>query len=249
MPASRDISEYGMNPNTLSELCCTKWLSSDHMLQFSSILNSIQSHSKVIYFNFIGNIEHYVSRITAIPEKLIFILNVGGNNEKTFSGTDLNPGSHWIFAVYNSTKGNFYYCDSMGWSVPDDFLFKVKLLIRKLYLINKSFDIIYCHDPRTHRNGNKKCSSLCRENYPMQTCGNICGVITIIICAISCLQYDYFNHILCKAEIENNSYIFLKEPTKYSKFLRLVLMSWLISKEINLDFIFPTTIVRSNINC
>ncbi|XP_065648316.1 uncharacterized protein LOC136077923 [Hydra vulgaris] len=238
-PASTEISEYGMNPNTLAELCCTRWLSSDHMMQISSILNSIQSHSKVIYFNFIGNIEHYVSRLTSVPSKLIFIINVGGNNEKTFSGTDFNPGSHWAFAVYNNIECSFYYGDSLGWSVPDDFLCKVKLLIRKLYHLNKEVSITYCHDPKTHRYGVKKCSSLCRGNYPMQTCGNICGVITIIICAISCLNYDYFVHIISNDKRENSNYIFLQEPTKYSKYLRLVLMSWFISKEINLDFAAP----------
>ncbi|XP_065659392.1 uncharacterized protein LOC136083711 [Hydra vulgaris] len=45
-PANKEISEYVMNPNTLAELCCARWLSSDHMLQISSILNSIQGHSK-----------------------------------------------------------------------------------------------------------------------------------------------------------------------------------------------------------
>ncbi|XP_065651622.1 uncharacterized protein LOC136079588 [Hydra vulgaris] len=243
-PANKEISEYGMNPNTLAELCCARWLSSDHMLQISSILNSNQGHSKVIYFNFLGNIEHYVSRITVVPEKLIFIINVGGNNEKTFSGTDLNAGCHWTLAVYNSIEGNFYYGDSLGWTAPDDFLTKVKLLIKKLYHISESFNITYCHDPKTHMNGVKKCSSFCKENYPMQTCGNICGVITIIVCAISCLKYDYFNCMINNGQIENNNYIFLKDPTKYSKYLRLVLMSWFISKEINLDFVVPTTIVR-----
>nr|XP_047135234.1 uncharacterized protein LOC124812496 [Hydra vulgaris] len=107
-PANNEISEYGMSPNTLAELCCARWLSSDHMLQISSILNLIQ-------------------RITVVPEKLIFIINVGGNNEKTFSGTDLNAGCHWTLAVYDSIEGNFYYGDSLGWSAPDDFLTKVLL--------------------------------------------------------------------------------------------------------------------------
>nr|XP_047122618.1 uncharacterized protein LOC105849511 [Hydra vulgaris]XP_047122625.1 uncharacterized protein LOC105849511 [Hydra vulgaris]XP_047122631.1 uncharacterized protein LOC105849511 [Hydra vulgaris]XP_047122636.1 uncharacterized protein LOC105849511 [Hydra vulgaris]XP_047122643.1 uncharacterized protein LOC105849511 [Hydra vulgaris]XP_047122652.1 uncharacterized protein LOC105849511 [Hydra vulgaris]XP_047122660.1 uncharacterized protein LOC105849511 [Hydra vulgaris]XP_047122664.1 uncharacterized p len=243
MPASRDISEYGMNPNTLSELCCTRWLSSDHMLQICSILNSCQNHTKVIYFNFMGNLEYLLSKITVVPEKLIFILNVGGNSEKTFTGSDNNPGCHWTLGVYNNIDANFYYGDSLGWSAPDDFLFKLDLFIKKLYHVSTSFNIVYCHDATTHQYGGKVCSSLCRKNYPLQTCGNICGVIAIIVCGISCLRYDYFMYIISTDKPHNNNYIFLQEPTKYSKYLRYVLMSWFISKEVVLDFVIPKTIL------
>ncbi|XP_047143492.1 uncharacterized protein LOC124817450 [Hydra vulgaris] len=241
-PANREISDYGMTLNTLAELCCSRWLSSDHMLLICNILNSFQNDSLVIYFNFVGNIEHFISCITTVPEKLIFIVNIGKNNEKTFTGTSINPGCHWSFAAYNNTECNFYYGDSLGWIAPEDFLLKVDLLIKKLYHNNKTFNMIYCHDPITHKYGGKLCSSLCKRNYPLQTCGDICGLITVVLCAIACLRYDYFKHIICNDDQLNNNYIFLKEPTKYSKYLRLVLMAWFICKEVVIEYVVPKSI-------
>ena len=61
------------------------------------------------------------------------------------------------------------------------------------------------------------------SNYPWQTCSNICGVVVIIMANIVAKNWEFFLQIA--QNVANSNFKYLRDPTKYSKYLRLVLMS------------------------
>ncbi|RUS71394.1 hypothetical protein EGW08_020849 [Elysia chlorotica] len=71
------------------------------------------------------------------------------------------------------------------------------------------------------------CSGQCK-NYPEQTCGNVCGIVTVVGAVIAACDDDLYEYITGPM-----SYFFL-QPTKYELYLRRILISWFIKEEITL---------------
>jgi hypothetical protein len=88
--------------------------------------------------------------------------------------------------------------------------------------------------------GMHRCGESCADFYPLQTCSNICGVVVIIVAAISCRNYEFFQHI-STTHGNNTTFppVFLQTPTKFGKYLRLVVASWIACDSINVEYIIP----------
>ena len=85
------------------------------------------------------------------------------------------------------------YCDTLGWAPPSDLKPRVDFILdvfsRKLSLLRKPAQGRFvAHKPQSHVRGFHKCTSNCFYNIPLQSCGNICGVIVTIMGAISCID-------------------------------------------------------------
>ena len=98
----------------------------------------------------------------------------------------------------------------------------------------------HCHNPTAHKYGTKNCDQTCSKNFPLQTCGNVCGVVAVVIAAVIALKPAYFEHCI-KMTDSSQIFNFIREPSKYSNYLRLTLASWYGSKKINIDnIVIPT---------
>ena len=234
-PTKNILPTYDMLPGTLAELCVTRHLSSDHVLWWVKKLNSTSDTHHFIYLNFIGQIQRYVARNIDRenrPSYLCFIINVGKNdNGDVHIGTDQMQGCHWTICVFHSTTGEAVYGDSAGWDIPTQAIDIIKSFIDMTFEIQWVPNVRLCHDPITHSQG-LRCSSNCSLSYPLQKCGNICGVVVIIVACISVHNIDLFHKMTSRTC--SLPYLFLKEPTKFSKYLRSTVSCWYAENEVNI---------------
>ena len=92
--------------------------------------------------------------------------------------------------------------------------------------------LIFMHKPGN--NNPHICNHECKS-YPLQTCSSVCGVIASVCAVICALDSEKFDQLIGgRAEQAN----FLKQPSKYSKFLRRVLICWFMTGSLDLDFLF-----------
>ena len=85
-----------------------------------------------------------------------------------------------------------------------------------------------------------RCLSSCAPLYLLQRCGSVCGVVVMIVAAIACLAIDFFRQLTKKMDHGPQCSTFLSDPTKYSKYLRLVLISWFGAKSVSLSNVLPS---------
>lgn len=234
-PVGLDIPKLSMSPNTLAQLCCKRLLTSDHIIYFSKLLNESQESSHVVYLNYVRDIKTYFSKLQPNFEYIIYVVNVG-NGCTPYIGSDTCPGNHWTIAVYSKAMQTLLYCDSLGWDAPTGFLEKVEESVSIVFNDKKVITCTICHDPEIHKYSTK-CGMNCLR-YPFQTCGNICGPISLIMAAIVAFKPHFFNDYV-KLKSTHGSYIYLQDPTKYSGYLRLVLCAWYSSNKVDIDFVIP----------
>ena len=242
-PYCTDVKGSCMSPEELSRLCCRRYLSGDHMLWTVSKLNEMQLDAHCIYLNYIKDPKSYIERrikgLSSLPEKLILLQNVGRQaNGEVHLGSDVNPGCHWTIAVYHRSNNLLLYGDSLGWTLPVDFLERVLPYIRIMYNTD-DVTVKMMHNPQIQDGrGNHVCKSGECTNYPLQRCFNVCGVITIAIAVLSSLCAEMFSAIVAPKK-ENGKDMWIQDPTKYNKYLRRVLMCWIAEGKIEKDYLLP----------
>ncbi len=106
----------------------------------------------------------------------------------------------------------------------------------------KGFTIIGAHDFTQSQCGSHSCNkSRCVSFFPLQTCANVCGIVAIIIAAIATLSQPFFQY-LTTVHHKNGQHIsrlYIQQPTKYAKFLRRVIMTWIGSSSIDISLLAP----------
>ncbi len=55
------LPDYNMPVDELSRLCCTRWLSSDHICWMKEMLNNAQGETYCIYMNYVQNVKRFVT--------------------------------------------------------------------------------------------------------------------------------------------------------------------------------------------
>ena len=135
------------------------------------------------------------------------------------------------------------YCDTLGWAPPSDLKPRVDFILdvfsRKLSLLRKPAQGRFvAHKPQSHVRGFHKCTSNCFYNIPLQSCGNICGVIVTIMGAISCIDPTLwrFGFLVTQSALPTEI-SWLKCPTSHACYLRRVLIHWLMTKNVNLQLL------------
>ena len=238
-----------MAAGELSKLCCTRWLSCDHMDWMIQELNKVQGETKCVYMNFVLHIDCFIARrITPLqqkPSKYLFVLNVGKNRDgSVYLGSDAQPGNHWTMCHVDMHKKVITYGDSLAWSSPKHLLDKIEQYVRGTHNIYEqilSYSFVYAHEPSSVGPNGHLCGSLCVSLYPLQRCASVCGVVALVMAAIACLAPGFFEE-LTERKLSGPRRIhptFLKDPTKYSKYLRLVLMCWFAEKRIDVSNVLP----------
>ena len=245
-----DIPGMGTSPSVLAWLCGNQELSCDHLLWFQKKLNSIQEHTVVLYLNYgRQNLERAITRITStrtIPQrKLALMMNVGkDSNGDVFLGSDARQGNHYTLAHLDATTNTLFYCDSLGWKVPRELMGEVRRVYRLVFKGEMAgVTIICCHDYTLANGGVHFCDkSKCSTFYPLQTCGYICGVITIVATVAACLSQSFFAFLTKTHRLDTRHVplLYLQKPTQYARYLRRVLMVWMADDLINIKLIVPS---------
>ncbi len=98
------------------------------------------------------------------------------------------------------------------------------------------------HDPQNQcpMSGMHRCGESCADFYPLQICSNICGIVVIVVAAIACynVNYEFFQHIsTTHGNTTTFPPVFLQTQTRFGKYLRLVVASWIACDSINVEYV------------
>ena len=245
-----EIANYGMNPQELSKVCCNRWLSCDHILWIVKKLNSMQSSTMCVYLNFVRDIKRFVARKLRPdqprPSSLIFILNVGKSHDgSVYLGDNENQGNHWSICYLDKDKRTVTYADSLAYNVPTSLKEKITEFYKEIYGEEMSgFSFKKCHDHSGTKDG--KCGPTCARSYPLQTRGSVCGLVAITSTALACLAKNVFQNLISKnAKLTG---FFFTTPSRYAKYLRTVLCTWIVEKTVNIKYVLPKENLHGSIS-
>ena len=241
--------ENGMTAMELAMVCVNRWISSDHITWIMKALTEAQKDTYCIFLNGSLNTDSKTFRRfkngnTDLPSKLLFALNVGRNERGTFLGSDAHRGCHWALCHVDIVAKKIVYGDSLAWPFPNGLLCRVEKYLKVVCKDEEisDFSIVMLHDPQNKcpMSGTHRCGSTCADFYPLQTCSNICGVVVMVVSAIACHNFEFFQHISTRHSNANTfPSIFLQAPSRFAKYLRFVIASWLACNLVNLEYIVP----------
>ena len=240
------LKSCDMSPNELAALCVNRWVSTDHMCWLVRALNNLQSDTKFVYLNNELHKNPKMPYAKNIPSNFSFAINVGKDQRgNTYFGTFGRPGNHWSMCYLNISEKKAIYCDSLGWPAPADILSKLDNYVKTVNsdVCVKEYTLVFVHDPKSKNSitGAHKCNKTCAQNYPLQTCGNICGIVVLVVSAIACFNKQYFKDLTTNYP-QNNRGIrpsFLRNPSRFSKYLRLAVGCWISANEVNTAYVVP----------
>ena len=241
-----------MEPEVLSALCGQRYLYGDHMLWIVKCLNEQQSDVLCIYLNYIRNVKHFVEKTLRNcdkkPEKLVFIMNIGKERDyecndetyQTFFGSYEKHGDHFSCAVVDLSSKVIQYGDSLGWPAPKELERVANDYCCEIFQLDEhiNFDLVHCHIPGSYA-GSHRCTNSCSCYYPLQKDGNICGVVAITMAAIATLSPTFFD-LVCKSQgSSSRPFLFISDPTRYSRYLRATVMAWFADSYIDINYLTP----------
>ena len=104
------------------------WVSTDHVTWVLRQLNDMQNDTMLLCPNVVVNIHNEMTRKAKLfnlgtLKRLVFALNVGQRNGKTFIGSPQNGGNHWVLVdVELRPFMKIIYCDTLAWQPPPDII-------------------------------------------------------------------------------------------------------------------------------
>ena len=104
------------------------WINLELMEQFSTFINNIRSHNKVVTLASLKEYEKSGQLNTLVRtwfnngvKTISIIVNVGkGQNGKPFAAVDSTRGNHWTCLCLDIYSMVWLYGDSLGWSFPEN---------------------------------------------------------------------------------------------------------------------------------
>ena len=120
--------------------------------------------------------------------------------------------------------------NSLAYNVATSLKEKITEFYKEIYneeMSGLSFKKCHDHTGRKDRRWGPKCA----KSYPLQTCGSVCGLVTITSTTLACLAKSVFQNLISK----HARFIggFFTTPSKYAKYLRMVLCTWIVEKTVN----------------
>ena len=126
----------------IQHLAVNHWLSDLIVYRIAELLNESNPDIYVFYYNFNSDIKDGIKRIRkkhpkVQPDKIIFAINVGKWNGKTYLGNTMVgrkiiSGCHFAMGVYYTQQNDLFYCDSKGWQMPQSVIRDCKQLISEI---------------------------------------------------------------------------------------------------------------------
>lgn len=238
-PKSNTSNELKVTPTVLEKLCCTRWLDDTILSELCNVYNNQFPENRSLLFNrnscFLkADLHKRTPKVTA------FLANVSsevinGSRRKTLPMMGTAMGNHWTCILYFADNNVIIYGDSEGSEIPANGYKKLIDIINDVWSPENEPRFIYAHDPDHHAKSKKiNCTKSCFP-YPLQTCGNVCGVVVAIMAAVA-MANPMFILDMCSPNCSNRAHnSFLKHPTKYSPYLRVTLISWLTLRKVVIE--------------
>ena len=228
------------NSEVLAEICCDRWVTTRLIDWFLSQLNAAQQDVVAICLPPRSS-SSLPDLSSAEPKSLAVVLSVGLAADCVCI-TD-TPGCHTSFCYVDVSSKHMTYCDSLGWPPPKNMMTLMETSYEAVFGIPlPDYQMSYAHHPITNIiEKDHHCTSGCATYYPLQTCGSIAGVVSIIMAAIACLSPDFFRFITKVHQTPINEAVvhFLQRPSGSSMYLRLVLAIWCAKRQINIGNVIP----------
>ena len=158
-----------------------------------------------------------------------------------FFTTPTKEGCHWSILHIEFRGNKWTYCDTLGWETPVNLKSKVdsvlRIFIEELNVLVKSMHSVKKeHSFNMNTYNEHECNKYCLPNIPLQTCQNVCGVISVIMTSLCVVSPHVWSCLISSdCTLLPEELHWLKHPTTYSDYLRTVLISWLINNEVNLE--------------
>ncbi|KAK3864071.1 hypothetical protein Pcinc_030215 [Petrolisthes cinctipes] len=176
--------------------------------------------------------------------QVIFLLHVGkAEHENPYPGQTVDDrtytASHFSFALYSFDKNDVLYADTLGWSIPEPLYFMMDEFITHFGLQEPSFSCL--HDPESMQDPeNHVCSNRCARLYPAEQFDCAFGIAVVVGFCLAAVDREAFSLITATSGeiVHPNKLDYLQDVAQYSKFLRLVLICWLVKGEININMLF-----------
>lgn len=167
------------------------WVSTDHVTWVLKQLNDMQNDTMLLCPNVVVNIHNEMTRKAKLfnlgtLKRLVFALNVGQRDGKTFIGGPQNGGNHWVLVdVELRPFMKIIYCDTLAWQPPPDIIDVVNDFVRYIPQVGmyKKSHLVLAHSPGATNWQGQEGAWRCR-NYSLQSCTDICGVITLVNAAV-----------------------------------------------------------------
>ena len=200
-PFDEMLPSYNMTPEAIAKLCVTRWVSSDHLMWMAAVLKSEQSNTFCCVLNAVNDVERLAARKLQShqPNSLVFFVNVGISSGRVVLGTPTIRGNHWTLCQVHHDNKAIVYADTLGWQVPEGLLNKVNRFVNAVYREDATgYETVICHNPQFTVGGKHSCRSSCAMNYPVQTCGSVCGVISMVMAAVATHKPDLFLEMISR---------------------------------------------------
>ena len=242
------IQGLELDIESLSSLCHERWVFTELTSAFCNILNK-QSSSSSISIDLssiaIENLNVILKQPIDVFDTINMILLVGiYDNHITFTSKTGIGANHYAVAVYIVHRNMVMYCDPKGWPTPATF--KSELIDALSAIIGKekasACSFYECHRGLSADGLSHKCTQFCCQMYPLQTCGTVCGISSLITISIAALDMELFYTLTHQAVIAS-PLAYLKDVSRYSDLLRLTVFSWMQNKHVNLDNIVTSSII------
>ena len=72
------------------------------------------------------------------------------------------------------------------------------------------------------------------------------ALLPLVMISIATLCPALFQYVVSTKKVQKAPYLYLSQPSKYNKYLRLCLLSWISENNINMDYVLPNTIPNIN---
>ena len=241
------VINKGILTSDLATLTSNRWLNIAMINGFIDLLNAHHRNTMTAAFmlndlpilNDVDLQRHARSVIRGKQIKaIVFIINVAGGIKETDVATPNKPGRHWSLLYIDAVENKWFYCDTLAWPPPTNINTTVNAILNVLAMEFPVFrrpaqGRFIAHKPEGNQRGSHQCTNGCFKNVPLQSCGSVCGVIVVVMGAISSLYPTLWRAGFLDTRAPISNY-----PTLHSCFLRRrVFIHWIPSKDIDLQLL------------
>ena len=191
---------------------------------------------------------HSIHNNGVTVSRVIVALNVGCDDDGTYYVSDeKRQGVHWALLVIDLKNGTTYYGDSLSWSLPSNLANTVGSNLKRMEedlgikLMASFANIITLNEPSCDA-GTVSPDSI-KWFYPLQSCSHVCGVI--VVCMAAVLSDCWNLWLTCGSQMHVP---LLSNPSMNSRWLRLIIMSWIANNSVDTCQLVPEKQIKSTIN-
>ena len=190
----------------LATLTCNNWVNIATIQAFIDLLNASSYNAETAAFILNDliplnetELQRWASTIRRGKQirSIVSITNVAGNIRETCVATPENPGCHWTLLYVDTVQNKWFYCDTLCWAVPINLKSTVDSILDGSSGVFPIFrkpaeGRFIAHKPESNGSGFHRCTESCFKSIPLPSCGNICGIIVVVMALDEKLDLNRF---------------------------------------------------------